>query len=158
MLQRGTAAFAAPTTSAAEVARLQRLHRSTGIPVYNMIDAPITFGAMVLDALGSVTVNGLTRRVGIRKPSKMADYEQQTSASCLQSVSCIGDQQYVAQLNVCQDPGCSQFYFHSLDEETKHCVIDPSWTVMLMVTTTLFVTAELFLSLSLRYFVSQLHE
>ncbi|KAK1928701.1 hypothetical protein P3T76_015804 [Phytophthora citrophthora] len=155
MLQRGTAAFAAPTTSAAEVARLQRLHGSTGIPVYNMIDSPITFGAMVLEALGAVTVNELTRRVGIRKPSAKVDYEQQTKASCLQSVSCIGGQEYVLHLNVCKDPDCSQFYFHSLDGETKYCVIDSSWTVMLIVTTTLLVIAELFLSLSLRRVVSQ---
>ncbi|KAG1688540.1 hypothetical protein DVH05_003631 [Phytophthora capsici] len=155
MLQRGTAAFAAPTTSATEVARLQRLHGSMGIPVYNMVDSPITFGAMVLDALGAVTLNELARRVGIRKPSAKADYEQQTNASCLQPVSCIGGQEYVTHLNVCKDPDCSQFYFHSLDGKTKHCVIDPSWTVMLTVTTTLFVAAELFLSLSLRRFVSQ---
>ncbi|KAG4058236.1 hypothetical protein PC123_g6774 [Phytophthora cactorum] len=158
MLQRGTAAFAAPTTTAAEVERLQRLHGVIGIPVYNMIDSPIIFGAMVLEALGSVVFDGATKRTGIRKPSSMsisAKSDQQNTAACMQPVLCIGGQEYVTHLNICQDPDCSQYYFHGLDEDTKHCVINLSWTVMLAVTTTLFVAAELFFSLSLRRLVFQ---
>ncbi|KAG3108472.1 hypothetical protein PI124_g12305 [Phytophthora idaei] len=158
MLQRGTAAFAAPTTTAAEVERLQRLHGVIGIPVYNMIDSPIVFGAMVLEALGSVVFDGATKRTGIRKPSSTsisAKSDQQNTAACMQPVSCIGGQEYVTHLNNCQDPDCSQYYFHGLDEDTKHCVINLSWTVTLAVTTTLFVTAELFFSLSLRRLVFQ---
>lgn len=110
MLQRGTAAFASPTTTAAEVERLQRLHGATGIPVYNMIDSPIIFGAMVLDALESVVFDGITKRTGIRKPPAMATSDvskPQRSAVCLQPVSCTGHQEYVVHQNVCQ--GTSQY-------------------------------------------------
>ncbi|KAG7380732.1 hypothetical protein PHYPSEUDO_006822 [Phytophthora pseudosyringae] len=151
MLQRGTAAFAAPTTTAAEVARLQRLHGASGIPVYNMIDSPIVFGAMVLDALGSVVFDGIRKRTGILKPSAMGTSAKR--ATCLQPESCTGQQEYITHLNVCQDPDCSQYYFHSLNEDTKYCVIDTSWTGVLAVTTALFVAAELFFSLSLRRLV-----
>jgi len=98
MVQRGTAAFAAPTTTAAEVARLQRLHGAMGIIVYDMIDSPIVFGAMVLDALGSVVFDGTTKRTGIRKPA----VDQASDAVCLARVACTGHQEFSPHLNVCQ--------------------------------------------------------
>ncbi|KAG6612549.1 erythrocyte membrane-associated malaria antigen-like [Phytophthora cinnamomi] len=158
MVQRGTAAYAAATTSAAEVARLQRLHGATGIPVYNMIDSPIIFGAMVLNALGSVVFDGVTKRTGVLKRmlnSPPDNASQQSAISCLQPPLCKGQQEYSRHWNTCQDPDCSQYYFHRLDEDTKECVIDSNWTVMLAVTITVFVIAELFFSLSLRSLVRQ---
>ncbi|KAE8912103.1 hypothetical protein PF005_g27283 [Phytophthora fragariae] len=161
MLQRGTAAYAASTTSAAEVARLQRLHGATGISVYNMIDSPVIFGAMALDALGSVVFDDATKRTGVlRRSANSASVNSslQSAASCLQPPSCQGQQEYSTHWNTCQDPDCSQYYFHSLDEERKECVISSSWTTMLAVTITLFVMAELFFSLSLRSLVYQSQE
>ncbi|GMF15078.1 unnamed protein product [Phytophthora lilii] len=99
MVQRGTAAFAATTTTAAEVARLQRLHGATGIPVYNMIDTPIIFGAMVLDALESVVFDGASKTTGIQKLLRKNRSRQVT---CLKPVSCLEHQHFVSHLNACQ--------------------------------------------------------
>ncbi|OWZ16408.1 hypothetical protein PHMEG_0009803 [Phytophthora megakarya] len=156
MLQRGTAAFTNPTTTAAEIARLERLHGLSDLPVYSMIDSPIIFGAMVLDALGSVVFDGITKRTGIRKSSTTISFDKiqpQRSTMCLQPVACTGQQEYVNHLNVCQDPNCSQYYCHTLDTATKHCVISHNWKVTLVVTTAIFLCIELFFSLSLRFFV-----
>ncbi|EGZ27056.1 hypothetical protein PHYSODRAFT_320910 [Phytophthora sojae] len=126
MVQRGTAAYAAVTTSAAEVARL---HGATGISVYNMIDSPITFGVMALDAVGSVVFDDSTKRTGVLKRtvnSASDDGSGRSAATCLQPPSCRGQQEYSAHWNACHDPDCSQYYFHSLDEDTKDCVINRS--------------------------------
>ncbi|GMF23885.1 unnamed protein product [Phytophthora fragariaefolia] len=110
MLQRGTAAYAAPTTTVAEVARLQRLHGATGIPVYNMVDSPIVFGAMVLDALGPVVFDGSTKRTGVLKrivnPSSTGS-SHHSRVTCLEPPSCQSQQEYVTHWNTCQGTGHS---------------------------------------------------
>ncbi|RLN21262.1 hypothetical protein BBJ28_00002849 [Nothophytophthora sp. Chile5] len=100
ILQKGTSALSSASDTVRDSAHVERLHGSIGLPVFNMIDAPIVFGSMVLDALDSVMFDGASKRTGIR--SQTAGSSAQSAVSCLSPATCIGHQLFVERLNMCQ--------------------------------------------------------
>lgn len=112
IIQNGAAVFSPLDQDAGSVQRY-RLHGSLTLPLFNMFQAPVVFGAMVLDAFEQVIVDGTTKRTGIQN-SLTAPSATDTGngggsggngaayATCMRPVRCIGQQQYLERLNACQ--------------------------------------------------------
>ncbi|RLN96156.1 hypothetical protein BBJ28_00011636 [Nothophytophthora sp. Chile5] len=113
ILQKGTSALSSASDTVRDSAHVERLHGSIGLPVFNMIDAPIVFGSMVLDALDSVMFDGASKRTGIR--SKAAGSSAQSAVPCLSPATCIGHQLYVERVNMCQGMDSTGFEANLLE-------------------------------------------
>lgn len=112
IVQNGAAVFSPLDQDAGSVQRY-RLHGSLTLPLFNMFQAPIVFGAMVLDAFEQIVVDGTTKRTGIQnallKPSLSPSVanggnggNEAAFATCMRPVRCVGQQQYLPRLNACQ--------------------------------------------------------
>ncbi|TMW60273.1 hypothetical protein Poli38472_000315 [Pythium oligandrum] len=117
-----------------------RLQGSMSLRVSNMYYSPIVFGQMVLFSLGDMLVDGTNKQVAFRKPVNLTS--TRALPICSQQTDCVGAQVYSSSRNACQDPDCSRYYFQSLDEETRQCVVDPDWLVFLTTTVAVFAAAE----------------
>ncbi|DBA03680.1 TPA: hypothetical protein N0F65_004097 [Lagenidium giganteum] len=121
--QNGASIFS-PLDSDAGTSQRYRLHGSMALPLYNMIQAPIIFGAMVLDSFAQVGINGYTQQVGFMVTDEVDQNVMELSAAdCFAKVSCHGQQIYNERINICVDPDCSVYSFHYLDDRTKRCVL-----------------------------------
>lgn len=108
IVQNGAAVFSPLDQDASSVQRY-RLHGSLTLPLFNMFQAPIVFGAMVLDTFEQVTVDGTTKRTGIQNSLALSASGSNNGenggapyATCMRPVRCIGQQQYLHRLNACQ--------------------------------------------------------
>lgn len=112
IVQNGAAVFSPLDQDAGSVQRY-RLHGSLTLPLFNMFQAPVVFGAMVLDAFEQVVIDGTTKCTGIQN-SLTAPSATDTGngggsggngaayATCMRPARCIGQQQYLHRLNACQ--------------------------------------------------------
>lgn len=112
IFQSGAAVFSALDVDAGTVQRY-RLHGSLSLPLFNMFQAPIVFGAMVLNTLDEVVVDGVTKQTALRTrrgSERAAGPDADTTsgstsaafATCLRRAQCVGQQQFSARLNACQ--------------------------------------------------------
>lgn len=112
IVQDGTSIFSPLEPDAGSVQRY-RLHGSLALPLFNMIQAPIVFGSMVLNTFDELVVDGLTKRTGIRNlvggsgnasflSSPLSSSSNAVSATCMRPAQCIGQQRYLSRLNACQ--------------------------------------------------------
>lgn len=119
ILQNGAAMFSSLDQDA-NTAQRYRVHGALSLPLFNMFQAPVVFGAMVLKAFDEVVVDGDARQVGLQSRGKAAkettneqtlasdddDDDNPTStaafATCLRPTACVGQQQFIHRLNACQ--------------------------------------------------------
>ncbi|KAF1329841.1 hypothetical protein FI667_g5587, partial [Globisporangium splendens] len=113
IVQNGAAIFSPLEPEAGSVQRY-RLHGFIALPLFNMIQAPIVFGAMVLNTFDEIVVDGRTKRTGVVRKKVLqprnASFSPGSSdnaaiATCLPRAQCIGDQIYVHRINACQGLG-----------------------------------------------------
>lgn len=147
IVQNGATIFAALNTDTGSVQRY-RMQGSFSLPLYNMVQTPVVLGAMALEAIGPISVNGVNRSVAMtgRSSSALTTDDMKAGICASQQIECTGEQQYIESTNACKgkcpngfvkvdkhmvddmlkctlDPDCSLYYFHSLDDSTKRCVM-----------------------------------
>lgn len=105
IIQNGAAMFS-PLDPDVGAAQRYRIHGSLSLPLFNMFQAPVVFGAMVLNAFAEVAIDGATKQTGIRGllPDESTSEHDASAAyaTCLRPVQCVGQQQFVPRLNACQ--------------------------------------------------------
>ncbi|OQS01030.1 hypothetical protein ACHHYP_01960 [Achlya hypogyna] len=107
--------------------------------VPNMYQAPIVFGAMVLQHLTTV-LSDSTKQIGF-----VSTGTRPVKGVCNAAVACTGDQTYHQAANECRDPNCNAVYFHELDTDTKTCVVSLFWQTVAGSVVAVFIVLEVFL-------------
>lgn len=114
VVQNGATVFAALDSDAGSVQRY-RIQGSLALPLYNMIQAPVVLGTMVLDALHGLTVNGTNKSVGIAAPH----IDSTVAITCKTPVVCVGQQHRDDSTNACIGTHCDCSGFVTADLLTR---------------------------------------
>lgn len=103
VVQNGASVFFPLDQDAGSVQRY-RVHTSASLPLFNMFQAPIVFGSMVLDTLEQIVFDGKSKETGLRADLDAEEEELPAnySAKCRPAVICTGQQDFVPRTNGCQ--------------------------------------------------------
>lgn len=103
IVQNGATIFAVLDSDAATVQRY-RMQGSLSLPLFNMVQAPVVLGAMAIEAIGGISVNGANRSCAmpVRSAAELAADDLAAAACAAEQSACIGEQQYVESANTCE--------------------------------------------------------
>jgi hypothetical protein len=99
IVHNGASVFAPIETES--TAQRYRLHGTMVLPVYNMQQAPIVFGTMVLRALGEMLVDGEAKQAAFPHPDQVRKPATAGVPVCQLPPECIGQQELSPRLNAC---------------------------------------------------------
>merc|ERR1711908_252536 len=94
-------------------------------PTEKYLDQMLQFmvvGNMLFRATRSeqINLNYISQQIGI-VTNTTAPSSEDVLAGCGAQTSCRGSQEYYGPMNTCLNPRCEDYYFQTLDEDTKEC-------------------------------------